>query len=314
LKVPHRRRGVAAVIGTLFFVLVFMLALGASAYASSLQGQAAQAQMAAQQTASRRGSESIVYASRPTGLAAVDVGPSGASINHIVLRFPNGTAYLLSATALVPAAGSLAVRSIVPSGVCTPGAATCLSKYDQIVSGNPPGSSVGLVTSLGNVFWYVFTSGQVGRGSTNAVLSSVSTSGTGGYVSTGLTAALSSSTTYAFYAYTAMSPGWGGELYNFEVHALPAGAALVIACTPASYPIGGGNQPTNCVRSTGTPIAASNSLGFTVLPPVFSTPGVFGTVTTGASGGTLQIDFACLANCGYVTMNAGSFLIVQPVG
>ncbi len=138
------------------------------------------------------------------------------------------------------------------------------------------------------------------------------TTGTGNYVSTTLVATLAPNTNYVFYALTAIAPMTGIEKYNFEVHSLPSGAALVIACTPLSYPIGGGsNQATNCVGATGTPIATGNALGFGVTPPAYETPGLFGTVTVGANGGTLEIDFACTNNCGSVTIKAGSFLVVQ---
>jgi len=80
-----------------------------------------------------------------------------------------------------------------------------------------------------------------------------------------------------------------------------------------SYPEGGGNQPTNCVTATGTPVVAYGSLGFGVSPPVFQTPGIFGLVSVGGTGGTLQIDFACIANCGGVSMNAGSFMLAFQV-
>ena len=80
-----------------------------------------------------------------------------------------------------------------------------------------------------------------------------------------------------------------------------------------AYPIGGGNQPTKCVTSTGTPIAL-NPFAFGVAPPVYQTPGIFGVVYMGSASGPLQVDFACVGNCGTLTMNAGSFLLIEPVG
>ena len=154
LKTNTSRRGVASVLGTVFFVLVFMLALGAMAYAYSLQGQASQAWQAADQVASRRAAEDIILAAGSGGLSAADAGPATASINHIILKFPNGTVYSLPASTALASGGSVAVQTLLPAGLCLPGTATCQSKYNQIVSGNPPGSSVGLVTSLGNTFWY----------------------------------------------------------------------------------------------------------------------------------------------------------------
>lgn len=85
----------------------------------------------------------------------------------------------------------------------------------------------------------------------------------------------------------------------------------MIACTPMSDPEGGGGLATNCVDTAGTPIAARNSLSFGVAPPVYATPGLFGVVSSGPGGVTLQIDFACTSNCGSITLMAGSFMIVQ---
>ncbi len=320
-----------------------MMALGSLAYVSGLQAQAAQAEQQAQQVASRRVAESITFGSGPSGLTALDNAPTTIVVNHVILKFPNGTVYSLSASAAISTGGKAAVQGLIPSGVCSPGTATCLSKYKQIVSGNPPGSTVGLVTSMGNTFWYGYSSTQVSwssltgfpaacptgqsinklnttltcvAGGTMAarVSAPVSTSGTNNYGSTSLAVALSANTVYAFYAFTAIEPTFGVEYYNFEVHALPAGAVLIIACTPMSDPVGGGNQPTRCVTSTGTPIAAANNLAFGVSPPVFATPGLFGMISVGGTGGTLQIDFACTGNCGAVTIQAGSFILVQPVG
>ncbi len=142
----------------------------------------------------------------------------------------------------------------------------------------------------------------------------MTTSGTGKYTPTGLAVALASNRTYAFYVLTSVEPVTGVEKYNFEIHALPVGASLVIACTPLSYPITGGNQPTNCVTSASTPVASSSQLSFGTAPPVYATPGLFGVVTVGATGGTLGIDIACISGCGGVTLRPGSFVVVQAVG
>ncbi len=330
-------------IGTIFFVFIFMIALGSMAYAAGVQEQAAAARQSAEENVASRGAESLVFSTGATGLMATDSGPATISVNHVVLRFPNGTVYPIAVSATIPVGGSIQVESLVPAGQCPPGTATCLSKYEEIVAGNPTGSSVGVVTSMGNSFWYVRTASQVswssltgfpqpcpagqtinqlnitvtcspGGAMASRVKVSVSTSGTNAYTSSGLALSLGPNTNYVFYAFTAVEPYFGVEEYNFAVHALPAGASLVIACSPMSYPAGGGNQPAHCVTSTGAPVAAVNSLGFGVAPPVFATPGLFGVVTTGAVGGVLQIDFACTANCGGVIMKAGSFIVAQPVG
>ena len=311
MEVPSRR-GVASIVGTVFFVIIFMLALGSLAYAGGLQEQTNAAQQQGVLVAAQRGSENLALGAAGSGLVDTDERPSTVTVNHLILRFPNGTVYALSASAALPSGGQAQVSGFVPGGVCSPGTATCLSKYDEILSGNPAGSSVGLVTSLGNVFWYAYQSDQSGgQGAAVRVKAPVTTSGTGVYATTTLSKTLTTGT-YAFYVFTAVEPSLGSEKYNFEVHALPSGSSLVIACAPMSYPSGGGNQPTYCVTATGKPIALNTNLGFGVSPPVFATPGIFGTVTIGATPGTLQIDIACIQNCGSVTILAGSFMMVVP--
>lgn len=207
------------------------------------------------------------------------------------------------------------MKGIVPGGVCTPGSATCLSKYNLIVSGNPSGSSVGVVSSLGKSYWYAYSAPPPPPASyLSAWLgASVTTSGKNLYSSSGLALTLSANTAYAFYAFTSIEPFFGTESYDFEIHALPPGASLVIACSPMAYPLGGGSQPTGCVTTPGTPIAQSGALVFGTAPPVYGTPGVFGLVRVGGAGGTLQIDFACLSNCGGVSMVAGSYILAYAV-
>jgi len=337
------RRGVASVVGTVFFVLVFMMALGSLAYASGLQQQTASAQESALQVASQRGAESLGFVVTTGGLLATNRGPATVNVNHVLLRYPNGTVYSISAAVSIPSGGSTPVQSLVPNGVCPPGNATCASKFFQILAGNPPRSTVGLVTGLGNAFWYARQSGEVDWGSlagfpprcptgeavsqVNTTLgcapygsitswdrTQISTSRAGEYSPSGLAVNLPANGTFAFYAFTIVEPSIGIERYNFEVHPLPAGASLVIACAPMSDPEGGGNLPTNCVETAGTPIAVQNSLSFGVPPPVYAVPGLFGVVLSGPRGITLQIDFACTSDCGSVTLMAGSFMVAQALG
>ena len=162
MRLRSARKGVASIVGTVVFVLVFMLALGALAYAANLQAQGARAEAQAQGVAYIRAGESVTFQVTQSGLEAFDSGPSSVALNHVVLRFPNGTVYAPAANAVIPAGGETPVLPLVPAGTCAPGTATCVSKYDSIVSGAAPGASVGLVTSLGNVFWYTGTSGGSG--------------------------------------------------------------------------------------------------------------------------------------------------------
>ncbi|HXW95860.1 MAG TPA: hypothetical protein VEJ19_09165 [Nitrososphaerales archaeon] len=326
--------------GTVFFVLVFMMALGSIAYASGLQQQAATAQELELQNAAQRGAESLAFAVTIGGLVATNEGPTTVSVNHVLLRYPNGTVYSIFAGDSIPSGGSTLVQSLVPNGICSPGTATCASKYLQILEGDPPGSSVGLVTGLGNAFWYTDQKGEVDWGSlvgfparcpAGEVVSQVNTTlgcdpegtitswddtrissgGAGEYSSSGLAVNLPANGTFAFYAFTVVEPSFGTEHYNFEVQPLPPGASLVVACAPMSDPEGGGNLPTNCVDAAGIPIAAQDGLSFGVMPPVYATPGLFGVVSSGPGEITLQIDFACTSDCGGVSLLAGSFMVVQ---
>ena len=149
-------------VGTVIFILVFMIALGALAYASSLQSQASQAELQAQGVDAQRAAESLTFRTSTAGLEAVNAGGTTVVVNHVVLRYPNGTVYSFPVSASIPAGGVGAVAPLVPSGACSPGTTSCASRYEQIVSGNPAGSSVGLLTALGNVFWYTFSGAQTG--------------------------------------------------------------------------------------------------------------------------------------------------------
>ncbi|MDE1853621.1 MAG: hypothetical protein KGI38_07730 [Thaumarchaeota archaeon] len=156
-----RRRGVASIVGTVVFILVFMLALGSLAYASGLQAQASQAELQAQGAASRRGGESLAFVNLQ-GLSAMNEGTASVEVNHVVLRYPNGTVYAIPASASIAPGMESPVAPLIPPGTCYPGTATCQSKYGHIISGNPSGSSVGLVSSMGNVFWYTYSGSQSG--------------------------------------------------------------------------------------------------------------------------------------------------------
>jgi hypothetical protein len=129
-----------------------MAALGAQAYMSSLQAQSSQAVQQAQNVAAQKANELLSYSTPSSGLTVTGSGPTTTKVIAMILKYPNGTVYTFSESTLLPAGTSLQVVLIVPSGNC--GTAICLSKYNSIVSGIVTGSAMGLVTSLGNVFWY----------------------------------------------------------------------------------------------------------------------------------------------------------------
>ena len=100
----------SSVIGTVFFVFVFMLALGSMAYASGLQTQVSQAELQAESVAASRGAEALAFSSGAGGVLADNGGPSALAVGYVVLLFSNGTAYTLPVTSDIPAGGSTPVR------------------------------------------------------------------------------------------------------------------------------------------------------------------------------------------------------------
>jgi len=160
-----RRRGIASVIGTIFFVFVLMGALGALAYTSSLQAQSSQAVQQAQSVAAAKADEQLLFSTPSSGLTVTDSGPTATKVIAMVLKFENGSVYSLNsgstpafAPVTLPQGASIPLQSLVPSGTCKDqsgsGVAACLSKYNSIVNNLVSGRSLGLVTSLGNTFWY----------------------------------------------------------------------------------------------------------------------------------------------------------------
>ncbi len=148
--------------GTIIFIVVFMLALGTLAYSEALQTQASQAEQQAQGVDALRASESLTFITSSGTLEAVNGGGATVLVNHVILRYPNGTVYSFAASAAIPAGGETPVPPLIPASACSPGNTTCSSRYEEITSGNPPGSSVGLLTSFGDVFWYTASGAQPG--------------------------------------------------------------------------------------------------------------------------------------------------------
>jgi hypothetical protein len=304
------RRGVASVIGTILFVIVLLVALGTLEYADALQGQSAQSQQAALNLMAARASTSLTFQYAANSLSVANGGSSGVTIVDVILRFANGSVYPISANTPIPSGGSQGLSTLV-TGTC--GGSSCTGKYNTLLANSNPGDMVGVLTSTGACFWSDPASDSApATGSAQAVAATanVVTSGTKKWSSTTLVVTLSPSTNYVFYVFTAIEPSFGTEQYNFEVHALPAGGTLVNACATLGEPTDVGSFA-SCVSSTGKPVA--NGFSFGAYPPIYETPGIFGTVDMGSTGGPLQIDFACTANCGSVTLLAGSFMVVQAI-
>ncbi|MBI3841062.1 MAG: hypothetical protein HY297_03790 [Thaumarchaeota archaeon] len=162
----------ASVLGMLFLALVFLVAIGTQVYLSGLQAQSNQAGAQAIQRDSQRSREGLAFGGASSGITATDSGPTSETLLAMILKFENGTVYTLnsgSSPAFVPATlpsnGRIQVQPLVPAGTCSPGSASCLSKFNSIVNGGGvAGRALGLVTSLGNVFWYLSSSNSWGQG------------------------------------------------------------------------------------------------------------------------------------------------------
>ncbi len=146
----------------LFMVVVFMLAIGTQVYISGLEAQSYQASQQAQEILGRHAMESLSYTQPAAGLEVTDTGPDSVELVGMVLKFQNGTVYSLGSASspafvpsTIPSSAGVQVGPLVPSGTCEPGKASCASEYESIVDGASSGAAVGLVTSLGNTFWYV---------------------------------------------------------------------------------------------------------------------------------------------------------------
>ncbi len=175
LKLSNRRRGVASIIGTILFVLVLMVAIGAQVYISGLQAQSNQIGQQAQQVVNLKGQEDLQYTIGSSGLTLSNAGAAASKVVAMLMSYPNGTVYNLNSgstpsfTAVtLPANANALVAPMVPSGTCTPGTSTCVSRYNTITA-NPSVGNIGLVTSLGNAYWSNPMSTSLPNSCTNGV-------------------------------------------------------------------------------------------------------------------------------------------------
>ena len=159
----------ASVVGTMICVAVLMLSIGAQMYVAGLQGRAGEASQQAQQAADLHSEEQLAFASTPSGLSVVNSGLRSSLIIGMYLRYPNGSLYSgpdFTPTTL-PASAGFPVGALVPLATCKDqdgaGTATCASRFNEVVAAATPGYSVGLLTSLGNTFWYTPAASPVGN-------------------------------------------------------------------------------------------------------------------------------------------------------
>jgi Concanavalin A-like lectin/glucanases superfamily len=124
--------------------------------------------------------------------------------------------------------------------------------------------------------------------------------------STRLTASVSANMNYVFTASFYVTNTLTSSV-NFQIHALPAGATLVMACgINGAVAITSGD----CVTTTGTNILGTSIPGTTATNIAIT---IYGTIAVGSTAGTLQIDFLDVSAMGTVTVKAGSFMILSPV-
>jgi hypothetical protein len=144
----------------MIFVVVLMMAVGAQAYLESLQAQSNHDSQQAGQAFNLHNDELLVFSNPTQGLTLVNSGLESASIVGMYFRYPNGSIYAGSSFSSVylPASASALVQAIVPSGSCRDqggsGTAACASRFSTITGTTTSGYSIGVVTSLGNTFWY----------------------------------------------------------------------------------------------------------------------------------------------------------------
>jgi hypothetical protein len=146
----------------LFMALIFLLAIGAQVYISNVGGAASAAQAQAQQRVILKSQELLSYTGKPTSLEVTNSGPVTTTVVAMLLKFENGTIYDLNGTsspgfkgAILPTGAEIMVEGLVPNGPCTVDKTSCLAEFRAIVGNRVPGRAVGMVTSLGNTFWYV---------------------------------------------------------------------------------------------------------------------------------------------------------------
>ena len=152
-----KRRGIASIVGTVFFALTFLAAIGSLAYLEGEQAQYNNAVQSSQNLQSLHQRESLAYQQLQNGTLFVqNPGASSSQIVGTILKFSNGSIYESAATASVGSRNLLPVASLIPSSYC--GLSTCLSKYNTILGSTNTGDMIGLVTSLGNVFWFSHSS------------------------------------------------------------------------------------------------------------------------------------------------------------
>ncbi|QQG49006.1 MAG: hypothetical protein HY247_01435 [archaeon] len=319
-----RRRGVSSVLGVLFLALVFLVAIGTQTYLSGLQAQSSRAQGQAAQRDSQRAREGIDFGGGPSSLSATNTGAATETEVAMIMKFENGTIYNLNqgstpvfSPVSLTAGGRVLLQPLVPSGTCTPGTATCLSKFNSIVSGGAvPGRELGLVTSLGNVFWYQPSGGSLGQGSGQFfhIGTPQSTSATTWTAIAGLSFTGSANTFYEVELYLGYYQSVGASQGVFFSIGVPSGTTFLF-CGGMFYSdpsfSTGGHAGEECTGGPSTSLGPTTNTQTTCIASVGACQ-FAGTamVAFGATAGQFQVQFETTPG-DTATVMADSTLIVN---
>ena len=148
-----KRKGIASIVGTLFFALTFLAAVGTFMYIEGAQTQYNQAVQNAQATVDQRQRESLTYQAFPNGTLGIEnTGTTSSQLVAAILRLANGSVFSFSQASTLGSSGVEPIPALIPMNQNC-GTSTCLSRYDYILGSTNAGDSIGIVTSLGNIFW-----------------------------------------------------------------------------------------------------------------------------------------------------------------
>ena len=310
-----RLAGVASVLGTVIFVLVFLLALGALALASGLLSLGALALLLADSWAAAKGAERVDFSGGGAALTVENQGGASVDVNHMIFDYANGTVYAVPVSASIPAGGDGKVSSLLPLGPCSAGNETCASRYDSIASGGAPGSSVGVLTSLGNTFWYYPGGGSAGGSPGYYGAGSVESTTSTSYVGVpGLAFDGGAGQTYVvqfFVGFWQSGPTSNPDMFAVSV---PSGTTFLF-CGGIDYSTPGASAqpPANaCTYQPGVTLGETEIGGGSCITPTLGCEFVGTAFVTFGAAGAFQLEFKGM-NSFAANVMADSFLVVTQV-
>ena len=128
-----KRKGIASIVGTLFFALTFLAAVGTFMYIEGAQTQYNQAVQNAQATVDQRQRESLTYQAFPNGTLGIEnTGTSSSQLVAAILKLANGSVFSFSQTSTLGSNAVEPVPALIPMNQNC-GTSTCLSRYNYIL-------------------------------------------------------------------------------------------------------------------------------------------------------------------------------------